>query len=70
MGAHRFIKKSKNSDVIVFSSTDSAMKKVVRVVDSLMREGSDVLRNGQSHLTGVGPLYICRGTDITKITSN
>jgi ribonuclease J len=58
-GAHKFIK-IKNSDVIVFSSNPipGNEKYVVRTVDGLMREGSDVIQNGKSHLTGVGPLHL------------
>lgn len=58
-GAHRFIK-IKNTDVIVFSSNPipGNEKYVVRTVDGLMREGSDVIQNGKSHLTGVGPLHL------------
>ena len=58
-GAHKFIK-IKNSDVVVFSSNPipGNEKYVVRTVDGLMREGSDVVQNGKSHLTGVGPLHL------------
>jgi ribonuclease J len=58
-GSHKFIK-IKNTDVIVFSSNPipGNEKYVVRTVDGLMREGSDVLQNGKSHLTGVGPLHL------------
>lgn len=58
-GSHKFIK-VKNSDVIVFSSNPipGNEKYVVRTVDGLMREGSDVIQNGKSHLTGVGPLHL------------
>jgi ribonuclease J len=58
-GSHRFIK-IKNPDVIVFSSNPipGNEKYVVRTVDGLMREGSDVIQNGKSHLTGVGPLHL------------
>jgi ribonuclease J len=58
-GAHKFIK-VKNSDVIVFSSNPipGNEKYVVRTVDGLMREGSDVIQNGKTHLTGVGPLHL------------
>lgn len=58
-GAHKFIK-IKNSDVIVFSSNPipGNEKYVVRTVDGLMREGSEVIQNGKSHLTGVGPLHL------------
>lgn len=58
-GAHKYIK-IKNSDVIVFSSNPipGNEKYVVRTVDGLMREGSDVIQNGKTHLTGVGPLHL------------
>ena len=58
-GSHKFIK-IKNSDVVVFSSNPipGNEKYVVRTVDGLMREGSDVIQNGKAHLTGVGPLHL------------
>lgn len=58
-GSHKFIK-IKNSDVVVFSSNPipGNEKFVVRTVDGLMREGSDVIQNGKTHLTGVGPLHL------------
>lgn len=58
-GAHKHIK-VKNSDVIVFSSNPipGNEKYVVRTVDGLMREGSEVIQNGKTHLTGVGPLHL------------
>jgi ribonuclease J len=58
-GAHKFIK-IKNTDVIVFSSNPipGNEKYVVRTVDGLMREGSDVIQNGKTHLTGIGPLHL------------
>jgi len=58
-GSHKFIK-IKNSDVIVFSSNPipGNEKYVVRTVDGLMREGSDVIQNGKTHLTGIGPLHL------------
>jgi ribonuclease J len=58
-GSHKFIK-IKNSDVVVFSSNPipGNEKYVVRTVDGLMREGSDVIQNGKTHLTGVGPLHM------------
>jgi ribonuclease J len=58
-GAHKHIK-IKNSDIIVFSSNaiPGNEKYVVRTVDGLMREGSDVIQNSKSHLTGVGPLHL------------
>jgi ribonuclease J len=58
-GSHKFIK-VKNTDVIVFSSNPipGNEKYVVRTVDGLMREGSDVIQNGKTHLTGIGPLHL------------
>jgi ribonuclease J len=58
-GAHKFIK-IKQSDVVVFSSNPipGNEKYVVRTVDGLMREGSAVIQNGKTHLTGVGPLHM------------
>jgi ribonuclease J len=58
-GAHKHIK-VKNTDVIVFSSNPIPGNEtyVVRTVDGLMREGSDVIQNGKTHLTGVGPLHL------------
>ncbi|USN96482.1 MAG: ribonuclease J [Candidatus Nomurabacteria bacterium] len=58
-GSHKYIK-IKNSDVVVFSSNPipGNEKYVVRTVDGLMREGSDVIQNGKTHLTGVGPLHL------------
>lgn len=58
-GSHKFIK-IKNSDVIVFSSNPipGNEKFVTRTVDGLMREGSDVVQNGKTHLTGIGPLHL------------
>jgi len=58
-GAHKFIK-IKNSDIIVFSSNPipGNEKYVVRTVDGLMREGSEVIQNGKTHLTGIGPLHL------------
>jgi len=58
-GAHKYMK-IKGSDVVVFSSNPipGNEKSVVRTVDGLMREGSDVIQNGKTHLTGVGPLHL------------
>jgi ribonuclease J len=58
-GSHKYIK-IKNADVIVFSSNPipGNEKYVVRTVDGLMREGSDVIQNGKTHLTGIGPLHL------------
>ncbi|HMR73001.1 MAG TPA: ribonuclease J [Candidatus Saccharibacteria bacterium] len=58
-GAHKHIK-IKNTDVVVFSSNPipGNEKYVVRTVDGLMREGSRVIQNGKTHLTGIGPLHL------------
>lgn len=58
-GAHKYIK-IKRSDVVVFSSNPipGNEKYVVRTVDGLMREGGEVIQNGRTHLTGVGPLHL------------
>ncbi|MDN5819135.1 MAG: ribonuclease J [bacterium] len=58
-GSHRHIK-IKNSDVVVFSSNPipGNEKYVTRTVDGLMREGSGVIQNSKTHLTGVGPLHV------------
>lgn len=58
-GSHKFIK-VKNSDVIVFSSNPipGNEKYVVRTIDGLMREGSEVVQNGKTHLTDIGPLHL------------
>lgn len=58
-GSHKFIK-IKSTDVIVFSSNPipGNEKFVTRTVDGLMREGSDVVQNGKTHLTGIGPLHL------------
>ena len=58
-GAHRHII-IKNTDAVVFSSNPipGNEKYVVRTVDGLMREGSDVIQNGKTHLTGIGPLHL------------
>ena len=58
-GSHKYIK-IKNSDVIIFSSNPipGNEKYVVRTVDGLMREGSEVVQNGKAHLTGLGPLHL------------
>ena len=58
-GAHKYMK-IKGSDVVVFSSNPipGNEKSVVRTVDGLMREGSDVIQNGKTHLTGIGPLHL------------
>ncbi len=58
-GSHKFIK-IKNSDVVVFSSSQipGNEKYIVRTVDGLMREGSGVIQDRKSHITGVGPLHL------------
>jgi ribonuclease J len=58
-GAHKYIK-IKSSDVVVFSSNPipGNEKYVVRTVDGLMREGGEIIQNGKTHLTGVGPLHL------------
>lgn len=58
-GSHKHIK-IKNTDVVVFSSNPipGNEKYVVRTVDGLMREGSEVIQNGKTHLTGIGPLHL------------
>jgi len=58
-GAHKHIK-IKQTDVVVFSSNPipGNEKYVVRTVDGLMREGSEVVQNGKTHLTGIGPLHL------------
>lgn len=58
-GAHKFIK-IKSSDVVVFSSNPipGNEKYVVRTVDGLMREGGEIIQNGKTHLTGIGPLHL------------
>jgi ribonuclease J len=58
-GAHKFIK-IKNSDAIVFCSNPIPGNEpyVVRTIDNLMREGSEVIQNGKTLLTGIGPLHL------------
>ncbi len=58
-GAHKSVK-IKESDVIVFSSNaiPGNEKFVVRTVDGLMREGSDVLQNRRTQQYGIGPLHL------------
>jgi ribonuclease J len=58
-GAHKYIK-IKNTDVVVLSSNPipGNEKYVVRTVDGLMREGGEIIQNGKTHLTGVGPLHL------------
>lgn len=58
-GAHKYLK-VKNSDIIVFSSSvvPGNEKYVVRTVDGLMREGSDVIQDRKTHLYGVGRIHL------------
>ncbi len=58
-GAHKYIK-IKNSDVIAFCSNPipGNEKYVTKTVDGLMREGSEVIQNKKTHLTGIGPLHL------------
>lgn len=58
-GTHKYVK-IKSSDVVVFSSNPipGNEKYVVRTVDGLMREGGEIIQNGKTHLTGVGPLHL------------
>lgn len=58
-GSHRFLK-VKNSDIIVFSSSvvPGNDKYVVRTIDGLMREGSDVIQDRKTHLYGVGRIHL------------
>ena len=58
-GAHKHVK-IKNSDVIVFSSSriPGNEKYIVRTVDGLMREGSDVFQDRRVNLPGVGRIHL------------
>jgi ribonuclease J len=58
-GIHPHVK-IKGSDVIVFSSNPIPGNEpfVVRTVDGLMREGSDVLRNKMTSQYDIGPLHL------------
>lgn len=58
-GSHRHIK-IKNTDIVVFSSSQipGNEKYIVRTVDGLMREGSIVIQDKKTHLSGVGPLHL------------
>ena len=58
-GAHKYVK-IKGSDVVVLSSNPipGNEKYVVRTVDGLMREGGEIIQNGKTHLTGIGPLHL------------
>lgn len=58
-GAHKYIK-IKSSDVIVFSSNPIPGNEphVVNTVDGLLREGAEVIQNGKTHITNLGPLHL------------
>ncbi len=58
-GSHKFLK-VKHSDVIVLSSSaiPGNEKYIVRTVDNLMREGSDVIRDRKTHLDGCGRIHL------------
>jgi ribonuclease J len=58
-GSHRHLK-VKNSDIIVFSSSSipGNEKYIVRTVDGLMREGSEVIQDRKTHLYGVGRIHL------------
>ncbi|MBR6965431.1 ribonuclease J [Candidatus Saccharibacteria bacterium] len=58
-GAHKFIK-IKSTDTIVFSSNPIPGNEphVVSTVDGLLREGAQVIQNGKTHLSNIGPLHL------------
>ena len=58
-GAHKYIK-VKATDTIVFSSNPIPGNEphVVGTVDGLLREGAQVIQNGKTHLTNIGPLHL------------
>lgn len=58
-GAHKFIK-IKSTDTVVFSSNPIPGNEphVVSTVDGLLREGTQVIQNGKTHLTNIGPLHL------------
>ena len=58
-GAHRYIK-IKASDTIVFSSNPipGNEPKVTATVGGLLREGAQVIQNGKTHITNIGPLHL------------
>ncbi len=58
-GSHRYIK-IKATDTIVFSSNPipGNEPKVVATVGGLLREGAQVIQNGKTHLTNIGPLHL------------
>lgn len=58
-GAHKYIK-IKATDTIVFSSSPipGNEPRVYSTVDGLIREGAQVIQNGKTHLTNIGPLHL------------
>ncbi|MBQ8992412.1 ribonuclease J [Candidatus Saccharibacteria bacterium] len=58
-GAHKYIK-IKPTDMVVFSSNPIPGNEphVVSTVDGLLREGSQVIQNGKTHLNSIGPLHL------------
>lgn len=58
-GAHKYIK-IKPTDVVVFSSNPIPGNEphVVSTIDGLLREGSQVIQNGKTHLNSIGPLHL------------
>lgn len=58
-GQHRFIK-IKATDTIVFASNPipGNEPKVTTTVGGLLREGAQVIQNGKTHLTNIGPLHL------------
>jgi ribonuclease J len=58
-GSHRHLK-VKNTDIIVFSSSSipGNEKYIVRTVDGLMREGSEVIQDRKTHLYGIGRIHL------------
>jgi len=58
-GAHKYIK-IKSTDTVVFSSNPIPGNEphVVSTVDGLLREGAQVIQNGKTHLTNIGPLHL------------
>lgn len=58
-GQHKFIK-IKPSDTVVFSSNPIPGNEphVTNTVDGLLREGAQVIQNGKTHLSNIGPLHL------------
>ena len=58
-GAHRYIK-IKASDTIVFSSNPipGNEPKVTTTVGGILSEGAQVIQNGKTHITNIGPLHL------------